>query len=183
MKWWRTENRDIYYYILKTCLFVFVILVGKTTKTIEHIPEYIVRNQMYISYVWMSCSKGSPQLISMTLPYPETAYRFNHISAFYTRTLPSGGGWFTVSCDVHQCGAWKWENLRLCMRLGEGMENPHSAVYLPASAVRGGVVGARAPWERCWVCVRVSQRACAVPMPPPPPLPSFVLPLTLCCLV
>lgn len=47
----------------------------------------------------------------------------------------------------------------------------------------GGVDGARAPWERCWACVRVSQRACAVPMPPPPPLPSFVLPLTLCCLV
>lgn len=116
----------------------------------------------------------------MTLPYPETASRFNHISASYTRTLPCGGGWFTVSCDVHQCGAWKWENLRMCMPLGEGMENPHSTVS-PSKCrhrnpVRGGVDGARAPWERCWVCACESESLCSAHVSSSSP--SFICPAT-----
>lgn len=58
-----------------------------------------------------------------------------HISAFCTRTLPCGRGWFTVSCDMQQRGAWEWENLRLsvygwvCMRWGEGAwESPFHCI-------------------------------------------------------
>lgn len=94
-----------------------------------------------------------------------------HISAFCTRALPCGRGWFAVSCDMQQRGAWQWQNLSVYGWMctwwwwwwwGGGRDSP-SHCMAPGECrlrdpERGGDEGARTPWERRSVRACVSQR-------------------------
>ncbi len=92
---------------------------------------------------------------------------FKHISAFCTRTLACRRGWLTVSCDMQQRGAQEWENLRLSVYVGGGnRESPFHSIAPSKCRLRdperGGVDGARTPWERWAVCVWVRESLCSV---------------------